>query len=154
MSGFPWRTALFASLALNLVVVSAGIGAFASGARLERPADQAIGSRQLAPRAFMQALPPETRQALRRELAGRVLRMREERAAVRAARRELYAATRAEQYDAERVRAAFAASRAADAVFAEAIHDATVDALSQLSADERRAAIDAVARSNRPRRGE
>lgn len=151
MSGFPWRTALFVSLALNLVVVSAAIGAFASGARLERPTNQALPGQQMAPRAFMQALPPEARRALRRQLTEKLMRMRDERTAAREARLELYAAMRAEPYDAERVRAAFAASRAADAAFAEVFHDATADALGELDADERRAAVDAVSRSSWPR---
>jgi len=154
MSGFPWRTALFLSLALNLVVISAVVGAVASGARLERPLQQApaAGPAAVTPRAFMQALPPESRRIMRRALTGAAVDLREQRAAARAARLELYEASRAEPYDVERVRAAFAATRAADAAIISRLHDTVADALGRIDAEDRRVAVDAMAERASQRR--
>jgi uncharacterized membrane protein len=147
---FPWRTALFISLALNLVLISAAIGAYATGARLARPApERELGQRIAGQWAFMQALPPETRRALRRELGRELIDMREERAALRTARAALYEAARAEPYDSARVSAAFAAVRAADAVVIAGFHDALASSLARISAEDRAAALDALA-SGRP----
>lgn len=157
---FPWRTALFISLAVNLILISAAIGAFATGARLSRPAEvqepvaaEALPSRLASTRAFMQALPPETRRTLRRELARELIAMREERNAAREARLALYQAASAEPYDAARVRAAFAAVREADAVLLAGFHNALADGLARISETDRAAALEAMQRG-RPIREE
>lgn len=150
---FPWRTALFVSVAVNLVLISAALGAFASGARLSRPANLEVaadGPFLTGQRAFMQALSPEARRTLRRELAGELIAMREERAASRAARRALYEAARAEPYDPARVRAAFAEVRAADAVLLAGFHDGLAEGLSRMDASDRAAALDALQRGRAP----
>lgn len=144
--GFPWRTALFVSVAINLVVISIATGAFLSGARLERPSQEAPLARLAASRAFMQALPPEARRELRRGLAGSLLDMREHRRASQRARLALYEAAGAEPYDLARVRAAFADVRAADAELAASFQDSVAEALGRLSAEERRQALDAMMR--------
>jgi uncharacterized membrane protein len=143
---FPWRTALFVSLAVNLVVISAAIGALATGARLARPADREEAPRLAGQRAFMQALPPETRRALRREVGRELMAMREERAAARAARMQVFEAARAEPYDAEQVRAAFAAMREADGAVIAGFHGALAEGFARLSAEQRATALDALAR--------
>lgn len=150
-SGFPWRTALFVSLALNLVLISAAVGALASGARLERPVAQAM-PRALGQRAFMEALPEQARRDLRRDLATSVIDMRAQRRAARQARLALLEAARAEPYDVTRVRAAFTEVRAADIAVAAAFHDSVADALGKLQPDERRGALDALIRQASERR--
>jgi uncharacterized membrane protein len=151
---FPWRTALFVSLALNLVLISAAVGAFASGARLERPAESTVEApmppRLAGQRAFMMALPPDVRAALRRELAGEVIGMREQRAAARQARLDLFEAARAEPYDPARVRNGFAAVRAADGAVLEGFHDALADALGRIDTADRATALDALGRAAAP----
>lgn len=156
MSNFPWRTALFVSLALNLVAVSAVVGAFASGARLERPGHHGGGlARQMRPRAFMDALPVETRRALRRDLAGDLAAISAQRTEVRDARLELYRVASADAYDADRVSGAFARVRAADAALQEPLHNALAQRLATLPADQRRAAIEAMTEGPRMmRRGD
>lgn len=148
---FPWRTALFISVGLNLILVSAIVGAFLSGARLQQPSAQVsespqIGERLAGQRAFMAALPPETRVRLRRELARDLIAMRAERSAAFSARAALYEAARAEPYDAARVRAAFAEVRQADAVLLEGFHSSLSEALGRLDAEDRAAALEALSR--------
>lgn len=151
---FPWRTALFISLALNIVIVSVAIGAFASGARLQRPAPESTTELRFSgQRAFLRALPPEDRRQLRRDIAAELIAMREQRAASRQARLALYEAARAEPYDAERVRAAFAAVRAADAALLAGVHDALADGFGEVDPASRAAALDAMERE-RPSSGE
>lgn len=144
MTNFPWRVALFVSLAVNLVVVSAVIGAFAAGARLERPDHRGGFSRSEGPRAFMDALPPEARRDLRRDLAGDVIANGEQRMAARTARLELYRVASAENYDAAQVRAAFARVREAESALQAPLHDALAQRLATLPTEQRRAAIEAM----------
>jgi uncharacterized membrane protein len=151
-SGFPWRTALFVSLAFNLVLVSAAVGAFASGARLERPVAAQAGPRALGQRAFMDALPEEARRELRRDLAASLVGMRTQRRAARQARLALFEAARAEPYDVARVRAAFADVRAADAEVVGAFHESVAEAFGRLDPEERRTALDALTRRAGERR--
>lgn len=145
MSGFPWRTALFVSIALNLVIVSAGIGALASGARLERPSADVQGAPRVpGARAFMRNLPPHARRQLRLDLAASVREIAPERRASRQARRALYAAMAAEPYERDRVRAALGELRAADARVAARFDDALAEAAGNLDPADRRAALAAM----------
>jgi uncharacterized membrane protein len=151
MSRFPLRTILFVSLALNLLFVGALIGARAAGVRLERAGVEQAFQRGPGPRAFMGALSPENRAMFREELARTWLSSREERAQSRRARRALYAAAAEEPYDAEKVRAAFAAQRTADQATIAVFHDAIAEALGKVDPAERRRVIDAVAQAQRLR---
>ena len=63
---FPWRTSLFISVAINLLIVGAVAGAFGAGVRVER---QTGNTPFPAPRALMAALPQDTRAVVRTELA-------------------------------------------------------------------------------------
>ena len=71
MTRFPWRTLLFISLALNLLIVGAVAGAWGAGVRLQREANaRAVVERMPGPRAFLRALPPETRAMMRQRAGG------------------------------------------------------------------------------------
>jgi uncharacterized membrane protein len=141
---FPWRTLLFISVALNLLAVGAIAGAYGAGVRLEREAPQAAIARMPGARAFLAALPPETRAKMRTELADSWQESRQARQAARDARRAAFEAAAAEPYDVERVRAAFVQLRAADQAAIAVFHDNVVEAFGRLSTEERREALEAL----------
>ena len=134
---FPWRTLLFVSVAVNLLVIGGIAGALASGVRVQRDNPEAIVARMPGPRAFMAALPAETRAKVRAELVDSWIETRETRVAAREARRAAFAAAAAEPFDAERVKAAFAQLRAADQTAIGVFHDNMIDAFAALSPEER-----------------
>jgi uncharacterized membrane protein len=146
---FPWRTLLFVSLAFNLLIVGAAIGAKAAGVRLEREEQAAGLQRAPAPRAFMRALSPQARTAVRADLVRAWFSSRDLRARSREARRALYQAAGEEPYDAGKVRAAFAAVRAADQATLAAFHDAIADSFGKLDAAERKKALEAIVSAQR-----
>lgn len=138
---FPWRTLLFLSVALNLLVAGAVVGAVGAGVRIERSAEAA----QLpAPRMFIAALPQPTRAKMRAALAQTWDQTRDLRQQAMQARRDAYAAAAMEPYDAVRVRAAFARVRAADAATLAAFHDNVVAVFATLTPAERHQALDAL----------
>jgi uncharacterized membrane protein len=165
-SRFPWRTTLFISLALNVLVIGAVAGAWGAGVRPQRQIEtRALVERMPGPRAFLRALPPETRSVMREELADSWGESREARQAAIQARRDAFAAAAAEPYDAARVRAAFERLRAADQAAIAVFHDQLVEAFGELSPEQRREALealrsaaparrDAVLDGERPDRGE
>jgi uncharacterized membrane protein len=147
-SRFPWRTLLFVSLALNVLVVGAVAGAWSAGVRVQRESDdRAIVSRLPGPRTFIRALPPETRDAMREQLATSWGESREIRVAAMQARREAFSAAAQEPYDAARVRAAFARLRTADQAAIGVFQDNIIDALGELSPQQRREALQALRRA-------
>jgi uncharacterized membrane protein len=142
---FPFRTLMFVSLAANLLIAGAVIGGSAAGLRLERaPTRNAVVERLPGPRAFMQALAPDAREKMRAELTQAVPETRQAREAARQARIDVYNAVRQEPYDPERVRAAFAHMREADAAVLAIFHDHVARAFAQLTPDQRSAALDAL----------
>jgi uncharacterized membrane protein len=142
---FPWRTLLFVSLALNLLVIGAVGGAFLSGARVEREGSTgAVVERLPGPRAFLRALPEETRALMRQKLADSWQTSRETRQAAIQARRDAFAAAAQEPYDAARVRAAFERLRAADQAAIAVFHDDVVEAFGELTPEQRREALEAL----------
>jgi uncharacterized membrane protein len=141
---FPWRTLLFVSVAVNLLVIGGIAGALASGVRVQRDNPEAIVARMPGPRAFMAALPAETRVKVRAELVNSWVETREARAAAREARRAAFVAAATEPFDAERVKAAFAQLRAADQAAIGVFHDNMIDAFAALSPEERAAALEAL----------
>ncbi|MEZ5961982.1 MAG: periplasmic heavy metal sensor [Hyphomonadaceae bacterium] len=144
-SRFPWRTLLFVSIALNLVIVGAVGGAFLSGARVERqPSDGAVVERLPGPRAFLRALPEETRRVMRQELAESWQASRDARQAAIQARRDAFAAVAEEPYDAARVRTAFERLRAADQAAISIFHDNVIEAFGELTPEQRREALEAL----------
>jgi uncharacterized membrane protein len=144
-SRFPWRTVLFISLALNLLLVGAAAGAWGAGVRLEREASRgAVVERMPGPRAFLRALPPETRAIMRAELADSWGASREARQAAIQARRDAFAAAATEPYDQARVRAAFQRLRAADQAAIAVFHDNVAEAFGTLTPEQRRVALEAL----------
>jgi uncharacterized membrane protein len=144
MSRFPWRTLLFLSVALNLLVIGAVAGAWGAGVRVQREADAAVVARMPGPRAFLRALPPATRAIVRRELADSWTESRDLRRAAGQARRDAFLAAASEPYDAERVRAAFARLRDADQSAIAVFHNNVVDAFATLTPEQRREALEAL----------
>ena len=147
-SRFPWRTVLFISLALNLLLIGGATGAWVAGVRPEREANRgAVVERMPGPRAFLRALPPETRAIMRRELGESWGESREARRAAIQARRDAFAAAAAEPYDEARVRAAFERLRAADQAAIAVFHDNVVEAFGTLTAAQRGEALEALRRA-------
>ena len=144
---FPWRTLLFLSVAANLLIVGAVAGALGAGVRLERQPPGAVVDRMPGPRAFLAALPPETRAKMRAELIESWDATRDARRAAIQARRDAFAAASAEPYDVDNVRAAFARLRAADQAAVGVFHDNIVEAFGELSPEERREALAALRRA-------
>lgn len=144
MSRFPWRTLLFVSVALNLLVIGAIAGAWGAGVRLQREAGEAMIARMPGPRGFLAALPPPTRAIMRRELADSWQDSRQLRRAALQARRDAFAALADEPYDVHRVRAAFARLHEADQRAIGVFHDNVLDAFGRLTPEQRREALDAL----------
>jgi uncharacterized membrane protein len=144
---FPWRTLLFLSLALNLLIVGAVAGAWGAGVRIQREAGGAVVERMPGPRAFLRTLPPETRAVMRRELGHSWGASRQARRAAMQARRDAFAVAAAEPYDAARVRGAFERLRAADQAAIAVFHDNVAEAFGRLTLEQRREALDALRRA-------
>ncbi len=142
---FPLRTLLFISLAANLLIIGAVVGAKFAGVRLERgPPPANVVERLPGPRAFMEALPPETRAKLRDDFIESAQQTRELRQAARQARIDAFQAARTEPYDAERVRQAFARMREADQAVAAGFQDRVAQSFATLTPEERARALDAL----------
>ena len=95
------RVLLAGSLAVNLLVVGVVMGAVLTRDRSDGPADRVRTARDLAPPAFVLALPQEERRALVGEFRETTGSFRAERKAVRESVRAFLAALRAESFDAE-----------------------------------------------------
>lgn len=149
---FPWRTLLFVSAAVNLLGLGAVVGAVGAGVRLQREAPEALVERIPGPRAFLTALPPETRAKVRQELVRSWADSRALRQEALQARREAFAAAMAEPYDTARVRTAFARLRVADQAAIGVFHDDIAEAFAELSPEERRAALESLRRAPPARR--
>lgn len=142
---FPWRTLLFLSLAVNLLVIGGIVGALGAGVRVQRAEPpEAIVERMPGPRAFLAALPPATRAKMREEMAASWTQSRDLRRAALQARRDAFQAAAAEPYDEARVRAAFQRLREADQAAIAVFHDNIARAFGQLSPEERREALEAL----------
>ena len=140
---FPWRTLLFASVAVNLLIAGAAIGAYASGVRLDRVASPAA-TRMPGPRAMMASLPQQTRAKVRDQLARTWMETRTLRQNAAQARRDAFDAAATEPFDVARVRTAFARVRSSDEAALAAFHNSMIEALSQMTPDERRMAVTAL----------
>jgi len=143
-SRFPWRTLLFISLAVNLLVIGAVVGAVAAGVRVQRENPEALVARMPGVRAFMTAIPAEARPAVRRELVRSWQESRDARQAAIQARRDAFAVTTEEPFDAVRVRAAFARLREADQAAIGVFHDNMIDAFATLTPEQRQSTIEAL----------
>lgn len=143
-SRFPWRTLLFVSLAVNLLMIGAVAGAVIAGVRVQRENPEALVARMPGVRAFIAATPAEARSAVRRELVRSWQESRDARQSAIQARREAFAATTAEPFDAERVRAAFARLREADQAAIGVFHNNMIDAFATLTPEQRQSTIEAL----------
>lgn len=143
-SRFPWRTLLFLSVALNLLIIGGAIGAYGAGVRVQREAPGAVVDRMPGPRAFMAALPPTVRATVREELAGSWVQSRQLRETAAQARRDAFAAAAAEPYDPGLVKSAFQRLRAADQAVLAVFHDNVADAFGRMNPEERRVALQAL----------
>lgn len=145
---FPWRTVVFASLAVNLLLIGAVIGGYASGLRLERAAGphDRMDMRQPPRGGFLGALPDKERALVREDLRRSFLATRDLRAAARVAREDVMNLATGDTYDVEAVRAALGRMREADLAVAQAFHDAVAETLADLTPDQRRDALEAFVR--------
>lgn len=136
-SGRRWlKLALVASVALNLVVVGAGVTRFF----MPGPPDRMVmGSQmQLFPRKFFAELERPRRIELLRVFRGYDPAFREGRAAARAQIKELAAALDAVPYDAAKVQAAVEGFTARSASLAASGGDAALTLIGQLTPEERK----------------
>lgn len=144
---FPWRTLLFVSVAINLLVAGAAIGALGAGVRLERRSPAAVVERLPGPRAFVESLPPSAQAPVREQLAESWVDSRDVRQAALEARRDAFAVASQEPYDVARVRAAFARMRAADQAAVGVFHDQMAQTFANMTPAERREALAALRRA-------
>lgn len=140
------KTALFVSVAANLLLAGVIGGAAISNARHERVAATQAIARAPNLRAVLEAVPAERRQQIRAKVIATWREGRAARIAAREARAEVYQLANGDTYDAAAVKAAFARVREADAKVAAQLQDAVVDALKDLSVEERRAVLRELAK--------
>lgn len=135
------RTALFVSLAVNLLLVGVVGGAALSNLRHDRAAAQQQVERAPNVRALLDTLPPERAQAVRDTVVKTFREGRASRIAARQARMDVYRLAGADAYDVVAVKAAFARMRSADATVAAQFQDAVADAMAGMTVEERRAVL-------------
>jgi len=140
---FPWRTLLFVSVAINLLIAGTAIGAYTSGVRLER-ASSPTATRLPGPRAMMASLPQDTRAKVRDQVARTWAETRSLRQNAAQARRDAFDAAATEPFDAARVRGAFARVRSSDDAALAEFHNNMIEAFAHMAPEERRRAINAL----------
>jgi uncharacterized membrane protein len=156
---FPWRTLLFVSAAINLVLIGGAIGAYSAGARFERPAvhrndpppTPAFSGQQ---RLFLAAMPPEVRARMREEMVQGAAQSRQLRQTAAQARRDAFEAAAQEPYDAARVKQAFARMRQADQDVVGVFHDRVADTFAAMTPAERRATLESLRNASPAQRRE
>lgn len=141
----PWRTLTIVSLAVNLLIIGAAIGFFASRLH-EGPRPFAMRMEGRGPEGFRPRLAEPEREALARTLTGAWESGRPLREAARAAREQLSETARIDPYDQQKVREAMAQMRVADAAVLAHYQDALAAGLGALSAEQRVAALRAAGR--------
>lgn len=134
---FPWRTLLFVSVAVNLLVIGGVAGLLGSGARLQREDPEVVVLNIPGARALIGALPPEARGPVRQELVRTWVETRDLRRAALQARREALEIATAEPYDAARTRAAFERMRQAEFEVVLAFQNNLLDELGTLTPEQR-----------------
>lgn len=139
------RTALFVSVAANILLVGVIGGAALSNSRHERVATQNAIARAPNVRAILEAVPAERRAEIRGKVIAAWRDGRAVRQEARRARVEVYEIANAESYDAAAVKAGFARVRAADAKVAEQLQNVIADAMTSLTPEERRAVLQRLA---------
>lgn len=139
------RLALFVSVAANLLLLGVIGGAALSNARQEKVATESAVARAPNVRAVLEALPPERRRVVRDAVITAVREGRPARIEARRLRREAHEIASRDPYDPAAVKAAFARARDADAVVVAQVQDTLAEAMSSLSAEERRAVLERLA---------
>lgn len=140
---------LFVSLAVNLLIVGMVAGWMISPNRAERADRLDRSVRSVMGEPFLRALPEEHRRALVRDVLSEGARLRENRAALRARFEALLAALRAEPFDPAAVRDLFAQQREVALKRQRVGEDLLLKRLSEMSAAERAAYADRLARALR-----
>ena len=138
------RIAFVASLALNLLVLGAILGAVLG--RDRGPVERLRAARDIAPPPFILALEPETRRTLVEDYR----RARPDRTHPRELRARLSAllnALRSEEFDSEAVASLLADQRGQALARQEAGAEVFIRHLAQMSADDRRAYADRLERA-------
>lgn len=145
-SGFPWRTLLVVSMSINLVVVGAGIGFVASGARW-RGGPPRFETQQVQRQPFLRALPEADRERLLADMARAWSEGEAGRREAAEARRTLMSVAQQEPYNETAVRDALAQVRAKDAVVQAKYQDTLAAALGKMPPEQR---VQALRAANRP----
>ncbi|GAB5445260.1 periplasmic heavy metal sensor [Gymnodinialimonas sp.] len=140
------KLVLAVSLALNLAVVGLIAGAVMSGGGPRDAGGAPLALRALGLGPFERALSREDRAELRERLEGAGVELREERRAIGRSLRAVEEALRAEPFDRAAVDAAFARSRGLVVSLQETGHGALLDQIESMSAAEREALADGIAR--------
>jgi uncharacterized membrane protein len=149
-SGFPWRTLLVVSMSINLLVVGAGIGFVASGARWRPPGFEA---QQVQRQPFLRALPEADRQKLLADLGRAWSEGEPGRREAAEARRNLMNVAQQEPYNEAAVREAMAQMRTKDAAVQAKYQDTLAAALGKMAPDQRVQALRAASRPGPLRQG-
>jgi Spy/CpxP family protein refolding chaperone len=139
---------LVASLALNLLVVSAVATRVWRGPGLDRM--PGISYVQLLPRKFLRGLPDEKRDAARAILKRYMQEQRGNRDLSRETSRKLAEAISIEPYDPQKVKAVFADFAAQSGQIAARGGDATMEILALLTPEERKALADDIRSRSHP----
>jgi hypothetical protein len=151
-SGFPWRTLLVVSMSINLLVVGAGIGFVASGARW-RGGPPRFENQQVQRQPFLRALPEADRERLLADMARAWSEGEAGRREAAEARRNLTNVAQQEPYNEAAVREAMAQTRAKDAAVQAKYQDTLAAALGKMPPEQRVQALRAAGRPGPLRQG-
>jgi uncharacterized membrane protein len=141
MSDRPVKIALAVSLAVNVFVIGAVVGAIYMHMHAGGPSR--MGNPLLR---ASEALRPDDRTAFRQMLRAQIPLVRPIQTDAREARREAMTALEAASFDRAAVGALIARARADDEKTREVLEDAVLDFVAKLPADERAAMVDAMRR--------
>ncbi|MDX2233582.1 MAG: periplasmic heavy metal sensor [Hyphomonadaceae bacterium] len=147
------RAALFASLAVNVLLVGVVGGAALSEWRGERTRTETAVARAPNMRAILGALPPERAAAVRARVIETWQDAREDRQRMRQARMAALRTAAADPYDAAATQRAFGEMRAADAVVTARFHDVIAQTLGEMTVEERRDVLRRLATRRQALRG-
>lgn len=144
---------LVVSLIVNALLIGVLIGGGLGQRKAGPPPGGVGGGEQALIRGIDQSLPDDQRRIVRRAFRQAFAESREQRIAVRDARRRLGQLLAAETYDADAVRESFRALREADAAMRAQMQDVLAEQFGTLTAAQRRAIIEDLNRRSRRRGG-